>query len=79
MEKEIVNFGLGQSEYVINGVRYIVSAKFEQIDIKNHGGNNHLNNRLKKYITSDFAELPVNIINDKMTDGYDCSAVGKED
>lgn len=79
MEKQIVNFGLGTSEYVINGVRYIVFNRFERIDIKNYKGNNHLNERLEKYITSDFAELSVNNNNDKMTDEYDCSTVGKED
>ena len=79
MEKQIVNFGLGTSEYVINGVKYIVSDRFERIDIKNYRGNNHLNERLEKYITGDFAELPVNNNDGKMTSEYDCSTVGKED
>lgn len=79
MEKQIVNFGLGTSEYVINGVRYIVSNRFERTDIKNYRGNNHLNERLEKYITSDFAELSVNNNDDKMTGEYDCSTVEKED
>lgn len=79
MKKRIVNFGLDTSEYVINGVRYIVSNRFERIDIKNYRGNDHLNDRLEKYITSDFAELSVNNNDDKMTDEYDCSTVGKED
>ena len=65
MKKQITNFDLGTGEYMINGVRYIDS--------------NHLNNRLKKYLTGDFAELSVDSINDKMTDEYDCSTVGKED
>ena len=79
MEKQIVNFGLGTSEYVINGVKYIISNRFERIDIKNYRVNNHLNERLEKYITGDFAELPVNKNDDKMADEYDCSTVGKED
>lgn len=79
MKKQIVNLGLGTSEYVINGVKYIVSNRFERIDIKNYKDNNHLNERLKKYIIGDFAELPVNNNDDKMTDEYDCSTVGKED
>lgn len=79
MERKIVNIGLGTSEYVINGVRYIVSNRFERIDIKNYKGNNHLNDRFEKYITGDFAELSVNNNDDKMTDEYDCSTVGKED
>ena len=79
MENQIVNFGLGTREYVINGVRYIVSDMFERIDIKNYKGNNHLNERLEKHITGDFAELPINNNDDKMTNEYDCSTVGKED
>lgn len=46
---------------------------------KKYSDSNHLNNRLKKYLTGDFAELSVDSINDKMTDEYDCSTVGKED
>ena len=63
MKKQIINFSLGTGEYMINGVRYIVCGKFEDF----------------KYLTSDFAELSVDSINDKMTDEYDCSTVGKED
>ncbi|HCW33319.1 MAG TPA: hypothetical protein DGG22_01990 [Ruminococcaceae bacterium] len=79
MKKQIVNLGLGTRKYVINGVRYIVFNRFERIDIKNYRGNNHLNERLEKYITGDFAELPVNNNDDKMAGEYDCSTVGKED
>ncbi|MCD7873177.1 MAG: hypothetical protein LUG21_07790 [Clostridiales bacterium] len=79
MKRQIVNFGVGKSEYMINGVRYIVSNRFERIDIKNYNRNAHLKNRLGKYLTGDFAELPINNNDDKMTDEYDCSAVGKED
>lgn len=46
---------------------------------KKYSDSNHLNNRLKKYLTGGFAELSVDSINDKMTDEYDCSTVGKED
>lgn len=79
MEKKIVNFGLGTREYVVNGVKYIVSDRFERIDIKNYRGNNHLNEKLEKYIIGDFAELLVNNNDDKMAGEYDCSTVGKED
>ena len=77
MKKQIVNLGLGTRKYVINGVRYIVFNRFERIDIKNYRGNNHLNERLEKYITGDFAELPVNNNDDKMAGEYDCSTVGR--
>ncbi len=79
MKKQIVNFSLGTGEYMINGVRYIVCDKFENFNIKKYSDSNHLNNRVTKYLTGDFAELSVDSINDKMTDEYDCSTVGKED
>ena len=79
MKKQITNFSLGTGEYMINGVRYIVCGKFEDFNIKKYSDSNHLNNRSKKYLTGDFAELSVDSINDKMTDEYDCSTVGKED
>ena len=60
-------------------LRYIVCGKFEDFNIKKYSDSNHLNNRLKKYLTGGFAELSVDSINDKMTDEYDCSTVGKED
>lgn len=70
MKKQIVNFSLGTGEYMINGVRYIVCGKFEDFNIKKYSDSNHLNNRLKKYLTGDFAELSVDSINDKMTEVY---------
>lgn len=79
MKKQITNFNLGTGEYMINGVRYIVFGKFEDFNIKKYSDSNHLNNRLKKYLTGDFAELSVDNINDKMIDEYDRSTVGKED
>ena len=79
MKKQITNFSLGTGEYMINGVRYIVRGKFEDFNIKKYSDSNHLNNRLNKYLTVDFAELSFDSINDKMTDEYDCSTVGKED
>ncbi|MBT9620270.1 hypothetical protein GPK28_04710 [Ruminococcus bromii] len=77
MKKQIVNFSLGTGEYMINGVRYIVCGKFEDFNIKKYSDSNHLNK--KKYLTGDFAELSFDSINDKMTDEYDRSTVGKED
>ncbi|MBC5728267.1 hypothetical protein H8R91_07010 [Ruminococcus sp. NSJ-71] len=79
MKKQITNFNLGTGEYMINGVRYIVCGKFEDFKIKKYSDSNHLNNRLKKHLMGDFAELSFDSINDKMTDEYDCSTVVKED
>lgn len=79
MKKQITNFRLGTGEYMINGVRYIVCGKFEDFNIKKYSDSNHLNNRLKKYLTSDFADLPSVDADNIIDTEYDCSTVGKED
>lgn len=79
MDKFIVGFGSAPHEYVINGVRYIVESRFQKNDYKKPKENTLLNNRIGNYLKSDFAESSVDSINDKMTDEYDCSTVGKED
>ena len=47
------------NEYVINGVRYIVSSRFEETKIT-------MKERLEKFIGSDFAHLSVANSNDTM-------------
>ena len=47
------------NEYVINGVRYIVSSRFEETKIT-------MKERLEKFIGSDFAHLSVAGSNDTM-------------
>ncbi|MBR1811279.1 MAG: hypothetical protein IJ766_06490 [Clostridia bacterium] len=59
------------STYVINGVKYIVDAKYEPAERKT------LADRLKKYIKSDFADFTKYMKGDKMTSEYVLTA-GKE-
>ena len=79
MNRFIVGFGSNINEYVINGVRYTVESRYQPVDFKNADKNTKLDNRIKKYIASDFADLPPMKAADKTKIEYVCSAVGKED
>ena len=79
MNRFIVGFGSNINEYVINGVRYTVESRYQPVDFKNADTNTKLDNRIKKYIASDFADLPPMKAADKIKIEYVCSAVGKED
>ena len=61
------------NEYVINGVRYIVSTQYSKTETMT------LKDRIKKYIGSDFAHLTttedINTINKECV----CMTAGKED
>ena len=66
-------------EYVINGVRYVVSSKYQKPDFKDLKQNTVLNDCVENYLTSDFADLTIENSSSKMMAEYVCSAVGKED
>ncbi len=55
--KEIIALALPDAEYQMNGVRYLVSSKFEKTDYEKFG--NTITNRLEKYIASDFSDLNI--------------------
>ena len=61
------------NEYVINGVRYVVSTQYSKTETMT------LKDRIKKYIGSDFAHLTtaedINTINKECV----CMTAGKED
>ncbi len=61
------------NEYVINGVRYVVSTQYSKTETMT------LKDRIKKYIGSDFAHLTtcndINTINTECV----CMTAGKED
>ncbi len=61
------------NEYVINGVRYLVSSRFSKME------NKTMKEKLSDFIGSDFAHLTT--IEDKNTiqAEYVCSTAGKED
>ena len=79
MNKFIVPFGSQPDEYVINGVRYVVSSKYQKPDFKDLKQNTVLNDCVENYLTSDFADLTIENSSSKMMSEYVCSAVGKED
>jgi hypothetical protein len=79
MNKFIVPLGNQPDVYVINGVRYVVSSKYQKPDFKDLKQNTVLNDCVEKYLTSDFADLTIENSSSKMMAEYVCSAVGKED
>ena len=79
MNKFIVPLESQPDEYVINGVRYVVSSKYQKPDFKDLKQNTVLNDCVENYLTSDFADLTIENSSSKMMAEYVCSAVGKED
>jgi len=75
----IVGFGSTPREYVIGGVRYVVESRFQERNPKSREENTLLNDRIGKYITSDFADLPSNNKDNIINAEYDCTAAEKED
>lgn len=61
------------NEYVINGVRYIVSTRFTETE------NKTMKEKLSEFIGSDFAHLTTNEDENTIQAEYVCSTAGKED
>ena len=74
MEKFFVGLCPKQNEYLINGVRYIVTSEFLSPE-----NNPTLTEKVANYLDSDFADLTDITTIDKLTDDYVCSTVRKED
>lgn len=79
MDRFIVGFGFNTNEYTVNGVKYIVESKFLPTNFKDMKSNPTIENRVGKYLKSDFAELPSIKESDKINAEDVCSAAGKED
>ena len=62
-----------EKEYIINGIRYFVSARY-LTDKKS----DTFENKIEKYIGSDFTHLSPTINNDTMNKEYICLTAGKE-
>lgn len=71
----IVGFGADEHEYSVNGVRYVVSSRFQKPFEKQK--NPMMSERINGYLSGDFAELTVDEHSDKMIAEYVCSTVGK--
>ena len=61
------------NEYVINGVRYIVSTRFSKTE------NKTMKEKLSEFIGSDFAHLTTDEDKNTIQAEYVCSTAGKED
>ena len=68
MKGFIVGLAPGEREYTVNGVKYVVSAKFQHRQNKDNFAE-----RVKKFITSDFAHLSIDTQHDIMEAENVCS------
>ena len=67
MKGFIVGLAPGTREYTVNGVKYVVGAKFLHRQSKDNFAD-----RIKKFITSDFAHLSVDTQDDIIEAEYVC-------
>ncbi len=67
-------FPKGDREYQINGVKYIVSARFESSNSENS-----IRSRFEEAITNEMIDLMDQPSDSKMAEEYVYSAAGKED
>ena len=67
---------LGEQEYTVNGVRYIVGSCFQTTKITD---NPSIADRFKRIVTSDVVPLSVENTDATMESEYVCSTAGKED
>ena len=62
-----------EKEYIINGIKYFVSSRY-----LNDKKGDTFENKIEKYIGSDFTHLSPTINNDTMNKEYICLTAGKE-
>ena len=72
----IVGLGADEHEYSVNGVRYVVSSRFQKPFEKPK--NPMMSEIVNHYLSGDFADLTADEHNDKMMAEYVCSTVGEE-
>ena len=73
-DRYLIGLAPKESEYVINGVKYIVSSRYEPPKSKET-----FTTRIEKFIGSDFADLTNTDDINTLENDYVCSTVGKED
>ena len=79
MTNSIVGFGADDHVYTVNGVRYVVQSRYNPVNFKNPEQNTRINSRIEKYLTSDFAELPIMKSDGNIDNEYVYLAAGKEE
>jgi hypothetical protein len=67
---------LGEQEYTVNGVRYIVGSCFQSSKAPT---STTIHDRFKRIVSSDTVPLSVESTDDTMESEYVCSTAGKED
>ena len=67
---------LGEQEYMVNGVRYIVGSCFQSSKTPTSAT---IQDRFKRIVSGNSVPLSVESTDDTMAAEYVCSAAGKED
>lgn len=67
---------LGEQEYTVNGVRYIVGSCFQSSKAPT---STTIHDRFKRIVSGDTVPLSLEGVDDTMAAEYVCSAAGKEE
>ena len=67
---------LGEQEYTVNGVRYIVGSCFQSSKAPT---STTIHDRFKRIVSGDTVPLSLESVDDTMAADYVCSPAGKED
>ena len=67
---------LGEQEYTVNGVRYVVGSCFQSSKVPT---STTIHDRFKRIVSGSSVPLPVESTDDTMAAEYVCSAAGKEE
>ena len=75
MNRNIYGLNHGEQEYFINGVRYLVSSRFESVEAEKKVT---ILDRIKKIIKSNIVQLRFDEVSDTIEDEYVYPTAGKE-
>ena len=67
---------LGEQEYKVNGVRYVVGSCFQSSKVPT---SHTIRDRIKRIVSGSSVPLSIESTDDTMAAEYVCSAAGKED
>ena len=67
---------LGEQEYTVNGVRYIVGSCFQSSKMPS---STTINDRFKRIVAGNTVPLSIESMDDTMAAEYVCSTAGKEE
>ena len=75
MNRNICGLNHGEQEYFINGVRYLVSSRFESVEAEKKVT---ILDRIKKIMKSNIVQLRFDEVSDTIEDEYVYPTAGKE-